>query len=127
MRKPMPSAEEIGANVFATAQQIARGLFLLGGNVDGGERARAIQHGELAGIATIRLDAIAWSARNQRGRDDIARDPVSGQRALEFEATGPGFVAALNGPGASHALDEAEDCRDIGDQLMNGWRPLARQ
>ena len=54
----MPRAQEIGANVFATAEQIPRGLFCSRGNVNGGERAGAIQHGELAGIAAIGFDAM---------------------------------------------------------------------
>ena len=33
-REPMPRAEQIGADIFAAAQQIAGGFFLLGGNVD---------------------------------------------------------------------------------------------
>ena len=67
----MPGAQEIGADVFATAQEIARGFFLLGGNVNRGERAGAIEHGELAGIAAVGFDAIAGPSRNQGWRDDV--------------------------------------------------------
>ena len=69
----MSGAQQIGANVFAAAQQIAGGFFLLGRNVNGGQRAGAIQDRELAGVAPIRLDAIARPAGNQRRRDDVAR------------------------------------------------------
>ena len=96
-RESVTRAEEIGADVFATAQEIARGLFLLGGNVNGGERAGAIEHGELAGIAAIGFDAIARPPRNERRGDDVARNAVRRQRALQFEATRAGFVAALDG------------------------------
>ena len=48
LRQPVPGAQQIRANVFATAQQIPRGLFLLAGNVNGGERARSVQHRQLA-------------------------------------------------------------------------------
>ena len=97
-REAVPRAEEIGADVFATPQQIAGGFFLLGGNVNGRERAGAIQDGELAGIAAIGFDAIAGPPGNERGRDDVTRDAVRGERALELEATRAGFVAALHGP-----------------------------
>ena len=40
LREPMPRAQQIGADVLATAQEIARRFFLLGRNVNGGERAR---------------------------------------------------------------------------------------
>jgi len=37
-REPVTAAEQVGANVFAAPQQFAGGFFLLGGNVNGGER-----------------------------------------------------------------------------------------
>ena len=76
LREPVPRAQQIGADVLATAQQIPRGLLLLGRNVNGGQRAGAIQHRELAGIAAIGFDAIARAARDQRRGDDVARNPV---------------------------------------------------
>ena len=39
MREAMPRAEDIGADVLATAEQIAGGLFLLAGDVNRRERA----------------------------------------------------------------------------------------
>jgi hypothetical protein len=42
MREAIPGAQEIGANVFVAAQQVALGLFLLGWDVDGGHGAGAI-------------------------------------------------------------------------------------
>ena len=63
-REPMPRAEQIGLNVFTTAQEIARGLVLLGRDMDRGERAGALEDGELARVAAVRLDAIARPARN---------------------------------------------------------------
>lgn len=68
--QPVAGAQEIHANVLPTAQEIAGGLFLLGGNVNGGERAGAIEHGELTGIAPIGFNAIADVSRDERGRDD---------------------------------------------------------
>ena len=88
--EPMTRAEQIGADVFATPQQIARGFFLLGRNVDGGQRPRAVEHRELAGVAAIRFDAIARSARDQRRRNHVAGDPVAPSgRAAARSRTGP--------------------------------------
>ena len=78
----MAAAQEVGADIFTTAQQIAGGFFLLGGNVNGRECAGAIEHRELAGIAAVGFDAITGAARNQRGRDDIACNAAGRQRAL---------------------------------------------
>jgi hypothetical protein len=63
-REAMASPQEIGANVLATAEEIARGFFLLAGNVNGRERAGTIEDGELPGVAPIGFDAIAGSAWN---------------------------------------------------------------
>ena len=86
----MPGAQQIGTNVFATAEQIASGFFLLGRNVNGRQGAGAIQNRQLAGIAPIRFDAIARPAGNQRRRDHVARDlrDRSG-RAAARSRTGP--------------------------------------
>jgi hypothetical protein len=126
-REPVASAQQIGANVLATAQQIAGGFFLLGGNVNRGQRARAIEHGELPGIATISLDAIARTPGNERGRDDVTPDVVRRQRTLQLEATRARFVTAADGSLAAEAFDEPEDRRTIGCQRMQRRRALARQ
>jgi hypothetical protein len=75
-------AQEIRADVFATAQEISRGFFLLGRDVDGGEGAGASEDGKLGGVAAIGFDAVAWAARNQGGRDDVTRHVVRGEGAL---------------------------------------------
>src|SRR5688572_2113357 len=80
--EPMPRAEQVGANVFPAAQEIADGLFELRRNVDRGERVGAIEDGELAGIAPVGFDAISWPARNEGGGDDVTRHAVRGERAL---------------------------------------------
>src|SRR6185295_6673074 len=67
LREAVPGAQEIRADVLATAQEIAGRLFLLGGNMNRGEGASAIQHGELSRITAIRLDAIARPPRDQGG------------------------------------------------------------
>ena len=105
----MSGAEEIGADVFATSEQITGGFFLLGGNVDGRERVGAIEHRELTGITAIRFDAIAGTPRNQRGRDDITGDAVDRERTVELEAAGAGLITALHRSLTAEPLDEAKN------------------
>src|SRR5262249_56100044 len=88
--------------------------------------AGAVQDGELAGIAPVGLDAITWPARNQRRCDHVTGDAVSGQRALEFEATGPGFVATLHGTTSAQAFDKPQDRRNIRRHVPEPGRPLPR-
>src|SRR5215216_2700242 len=65
-REPVAAAQEIGPNVFTTAEEIAGGFFLLGRNVNGGERAGPIEHGKVTGVTAVGFDAIAGPARNER-------------------------------------------------------------
>src|SRR5437660_8883142 len=121
----MPRTQEVRADVFATAQQIAGGLFLLRRDVNRRERAGAIEDGELPGIAAVGFDAIAGPAGNQGGCDNLTRNVMRGERPLELEATGPGFVTALHLSRPSKALDEAQDDRDVRRQRVKRWRPLS--
>jgi hypothetical protein len=66
-RESMAGAQQIGANVFATPQKIAGGFFLLGGNVNRGQRAGAEEDRQVSGIPAIRLDAVARPTRNECG------------------------------------------------------------
>src|SRR4029453_11170118 len=68
-RPAMTRSEPVSADVFATAEEIADRFFLLGRNVNGGERASAVEHRELAGVAAISFDAIAGPPGNQPGRE----------------------------------------------------------
>jgi hypothetical protein len=117
-------AQEIGADVFATAQQIARGFFLLGRNVDRGQGARPIEQGELASIAPVGFDAIAGTTRNQCRSDDVARNAAGRQRALQLEAAWAGFVTTLDRSLALQAIDEAENREAIGRERVQRGRPL---
>jgi hypothetical protein len=112
-RDAVTGTEQIGADILTTPEQIALGFFLLGRNVDRGEGAGAREHGELTRIASIGFDAIARPPGNQRGRDDLTRDLVRGQRSLQLEATRAGFVTAGYWPLASKAVDEAQDRRRV--------------
>ena len=78
----VPGTQEIGADVLTTPQQIARGFFLLGRDVNRGEGASTKEDRELARIATIGFDAVAGPAWNQGGRDDVTRHAVGGERAV---------------------------------------------
>ena len=123
----MPGAQEIGANVFAAAQEIARRLLLLGGNVDGGEGAGAIQDRELAGIAAIGFHPVPRTTRDQRRGDDVARDAVRDQGPLELEPAGAGLVATLHGAAAAYPFDEPQDRWNVRRQLMERGRSLIRK
>ena len=61
-------AQQVRANVFAAAQEIARRFFLLGRNVNGGQRTGAMEHRELAGVAAIVLTDRRPVAESGRGR-----------------------------------------------------------
>ncbi len=117
-REPVPGAEEIGPNVFATAEEIAGGFFLLGRNVNRRQGAGAIEHGEVAGIAAIGLDAITGPARNQRRCDHLAWNVARTQGAPQLEAAGPSFVAACEGPFAAETLDEFQNGGAVRRQRM---------
>jgi hypothetical protein len=114
--EPVTSAEEIDANIFSAPKQVARGFFLLGGNVNRGERAGAKQNGQVVRIAAIGLDAIAGAPRNQGGGDDIAWDRVRGEGALQVEATGTGLVATMDGAMATETFDELQHGPRVGAQ-----------
>src|SRR5687768_12363855 len=86
----MPRPQQIDADVLATAQQVADGFLLIRGDVNGGQRARPIQDRELTGITPVGLNPVAWSARNQRRRDDVTGDASGGQGAQQLEATRAG-------------------------------------
>ena len=72
------------------------GLFLVSGNVDRGQCASAIKHGELARTATIRRDAVAGPTANERGRDHVARNLSRRPEALQLKAARAGLVAAAD-------------------------------
>ena len=83
-----------------------------------GERAGAIEHDELTGVAAVSLDAVAGASWNQRRRDDVTRNAVRGQRALQLEATGAGLVAAPHRARVTEALNEAQNRGTVGRQRM---------
>jgi hypothetical protein len=109
----MPRAEEIGANVLATPQQVARGFFLLGGNVNGGERPGPVEDRQVAGVTTIRFDPIPRAAGDQGRRNHIAGDSLGRGGALQLKAARSRFVAARHRALALQARDEAQNRRRV--------------
>ena len=107
----MPGAEQVGADVLATAQQIARGFFLLGGNVNGGERPGPVEDRQVAGVTTIRFDSIPRAAGDQGRRDHVAGNAPGREGALQLEAARPRFVAADHRALALDARDKPHDRR----------------
>jgi hypothetical protein len=78
----MPGAQEVGADVLATPEQIAGGFLLRGRDVNRGERAGALAEGERRGIAAVGLDAVTRTSGNQRRRDHVAGHVVGREGAL---------------------------------------------
>ena len=127
VREPMTRAQQVGPNVFPTAEQIARRLFLVARDMNRGQRAGAIEHRELPRVTTIGVDAVTGTARDQGRRDHVTGDVMSRQRALQLEAARPGFVATLDRPLAVQALDTAQNRRTVRRQRVERWRPLSGQ
>lgn len=117
-------AEQVRADVFAAAQQIANGFFLLGRNVNRCQCAGAKQHGELRGIASIRLDPVAHAAWDQGRRDHVARDPGGVQRPLQIKPARTRLVATSQ-VGGPHPRQKPMNGWQIRRQRMQRWRSLA--
>jgi hypothetical protein len=125
-RQAMSGTQQIGAEGLAAPEQIPRRFLLVARNVDGGERASAIPHGELAGVPAVGLNAVSRAPRNERRGDDLTAHAVRREGALQFEATRPGFVAAANRADTpAYAIDKAEYGPTIGRQGVErrGARP----
>jgi hypothetical protein len=106
------------------SRSIPSGFFLLSRDVDGRQRAGAIEHGELTRIAAVGFHTVAGPAGNERRRNDVTRNVVSRQGPVQREPTRAGFVAALDRPVSLEKLEEAENRWDIGRQAVQGRRPV---
>ena len=71
----MPAADEVLVGVLASAAQVAHRLVLGRRRMHLGQKPGAEQLGQLAGVTTIGLDAIARLARDQRRCDHRAGAP----------------------------------------------------
>ena len=76
----MPGPEQIGADVFPTAEEVAGGFFLRGRDVNRRQRAGPIQRRQVRGIPTVGVDPIAGATRDERWRDHIAEESPRAQR-----------------------------------------------
>jgi hypothetical protein len=112
-REAVPGAQQIGPNVLAAPQQVARRLFVFGGDMDGGQRPRAIQNGELCGISTIRFDPHTGAPRNEGRGNHVARHVARLKKSLQLEAARARFVAAPHAPTAADAIDKSTDRSEI--------------
>src|SRR4051795_10493609 len=75
------------------SHQLAHGFMPGVGDPDAGEFAGAMEPGQGDGIPAIGLDALARPLRDQRGSNDGAVVPESGDLPLQPIAGGPGLVA----------------------------------
>jgi hypothetical protein len=110
LREAMASAQQVRADVLAAPQQIAHRFFLVRRDVDRRQGTRTVQDRELARVTPIRFDAITRTPRDQRGRNDLARNLFGRHRALQLEAARAGFVTATYRSDLTlQSLDEAKD------------------
>ena len=118
---------------LAGAGQVADRLVRDRGDIDRRERPSAHQPGERQRVTSVRLHAVAWFLREERGGDHPAaegllgaiagepsppgtglRDPAK-RRGLRLECADQGIAVAL--PGADGASEDhlgAPLCRDLG-------------
>jgi hypothetical protein len=122
----MARTQQVRADIFATAEEIARGFLLLARDVDRRERPGPIQDGQVAGVALIGFDAIAWPPRNQRRRDHVARDALLGQGPLQLEPTRARLVAAPHGTVARDPFYESKNRLRLRRERVDRRCPLAR-
>jgi len=83
---------QIDERILAGAGEIADGLVVDLGDVDGSEVPGTEEPGELESVAAVGLDVVAGLARDERGSDDEAIDLLRGEVAVEHVAAGTGFV-----------------------------------
>ena len=99
-------------NLETGANEIANGLVLGIGDMNGGQFAGAIKACELVGIAAVGFDAIAGFTRDSGGSDDDAVKPVGMQEAAQGIAVRPGFVTEAEvkvGMGGLQFFGETQD------------------
>ena len=85
-----------------------------------------IQHGEVPGIPSIGFDAIARTARDERGGDDIARNLALLKGALQLKAARPRFIATGHRSAPVQPLDKAQNRGTVGRERMQRRGPMAR-
>jgi hypothetical protein len=83
---------EVGDGIFTSPTQITDGFIFHGGDVDGGEIARAHEAGQWHRSAAVRFDPVTSLFGAQRGGHDPANVSFFAQIPVEPGAAGAGFV-----------------------------------
>ena len=96
LAQPVPCPHQIQAYVIAPAAQVAHRLFVLTRGIDHRQQPRTRQLGQLAGIATIRLDSLARSDRDHRRRHHITHETELLQLTLQRVAARAGLIDAVD-------------------------------
>ena len=98
LAEAMATPLQVLARVIARPGQIAHGLVGRRRRLHDRQQSRAPELGQFAGIAPIRLHALAGLPRHQGGGDHVARDPVRHHLPLQRVPARAGFVEHLHGP-----------------------------
>jgi hypothetical protein len=127
--EPVPRRSEVLANVVPGADEVSNRLLLRARDGDRGELAGAEKPRELGRVASVGLHPVARANRDERRRDDLARDAHRCELSAQLEAARSRFVAAPQLVRlAREALERPTDhllvVRDVGD---DGLPRLAHQ
>jgi hypothetical protein len=106
------------------SKEVTRRLFLLGGNMNGRERAGAVKHRELARVPAVGLDAIARTSRDERRGNHVARDLPTLEGAAKLKAPRARFVATADRSLAAQPLDEFQNGGTVRRQRVKRRRPV---
>jgi len=97
LRDAVTCADEVLAQVLASAGEVASGFIFLGQRLDLGEEAGAEEVSELLGVAAVGLDLLAGLAGDEGGGDEhAARVTPRDDLPLQRVAAGACLVAVAN-------------------------------
>jgi hypothetical protein len=83
---------EILDGTLSGAGQVEDGLVLNLGDIDRREIPETHQPGELHGVASVRLDTVAWFLRDEQRGDHPAEEGLFGEMAVSPIPTGTGLI-----------------------------------
>jgi hypothetical protein len=126
-RQPMAPPQQVRPNVFATAQEIADGFFLLGRYMHGGQCPGPGHQRRLRGIATARLHPVPRPPPHQHGGNHLAGHASRAQKPLQGEAARPRLVVAVDGASRRHLLHGVSQPRQIRRDGLHGRYPIPRR
>src|SRR5438093_4687332 len=96
----------VGDGVVPRPAKIPHRLLLRPRDPDRGELSRPVQPSQPSGVATVGLDPVPRSLRDQRRCDDLAAHPERGEQAVELIAGGTGLVAGTEVPRLGESTDQ---------------------